>query len=77
MSLAQPGAVPVEDGSDLTRQAWQNLQANVGLRVQPILDFVRDADQHRTGLVDRQALLDQAALMFDHLYPHMPFKAEL
>ncbi len=68
---------PAEDGTEITQQAWQNLQANAGLRVQPILDFVRDADQHRTSLGDRQALVDQAALMFDHLYPHMPFKAEL
>ena len=75
--MAQPGSVLIEDGSELTQQAWQNLRATAGLRIQPILDFVRDADQHRTSLVDRQALLDQAALMFDHLYPHMPFKAEL
>src|SRR5579863_6300407 len=75
--MAQPGSVPAEDGTEITRQAWQNLQATAGLRVQPILDFVRDADQHRTSPGDRQALVDQATLMFDHLYPHMPFKAEL
>jgi hypothetical protein len=75
--VAQTGPVPAEDGSETTQQAWQNLEAKAGLRVRPILDFVRDADQHRTSLADRQALLDQATLMFDHLYPHMPFKAEL
>lgn len=73
----------VEDGSELTRQAWSLLEADgkaldlPDLRVQAIRDFLESAEQHRTSPTDRQTILDQALLMFDHLYPHMPFKADI
>jgi len=75
--VAQTVPVPVEDGSELTWQAWKTLEAKLGIRIQPVADFIAEADQHRTSIADRQAILDQAAVMFDHLYPHMPFKKAL
>ena len=81
--MAQPARALVEDASELTRQAWHLLEAegnDLGLphlHIQPVLDFVRAAEQHRTSIADRQTILDQAVLIFDHLYPHMPFKMEI
>jgi hypothetical protein len=75
--VAQPVPVPIEDGGELTRNAWKALEAKLGIRIQPVADFIADADRHRTSTADRQAILDQAAVMFDHLYPHMPFKKAL
>lgn len=81
--MALPIPVPVEDGSELTHRAWQFFEAEAqefglpDLRVQPILTFLAGSEQHRTSLADRQTILDQAILIFDHLYPHMPFKTEI
>ena len=81
--MAQPVPSSVEDGNELTRQAWHLLEADAktlglpNLRIQPISDFLDAAEQHRTSVADRQAIIDQATLMFDHLYPHMPFKKNI
>jgi hypothetical protein len=81
--LAQPIPVQVEDGSELTRQAWDRLETegkDLGLpdlQVQPIQDFLHVAEQHALSRADRESILDQATLIFDHLYPHMPFKTEI
>ena len=70
-------------GTKLTRQAWHLLEADAktlglpDLHIRPISDFLDTAEQHRTSVADRQAIIDQATLMFDHLYPHMPFKRNI
>jgi hypothetical protein len=81
--VAQPVPILIEDGTELTHNAWRLLEAegrDLGLpdlHVVPISDFFQAAEQNRTSIEDRKAILDQATLMFDHLYPHMPFKTEL
>ncbi len=81
--MTQPDPIGVEDGTELTRQAWALLQTegkDVGLPdllIQPISDFLQAAEQHRTTRAEREVILDQASLIFDHLYPHMPFKTEI
>ena len=81
--LAQPVPVHWDDGSELTRRAWDLLQHQApdlgipDLHIQPLADFLREAEQHRTSTADRDTIVHQATLIFDHLYPHMPFKTEL
>lgn len=81
--MAHPSLIPVEDGTELTVAAWRLLEAegkDLGLpdlRIQPIADFLASAEQHRTSVADRQTIVAQATLIFDHLYPHMPFKTDL
>lgn len=81
--MAQPASVPIEDGHELTQQIWRLLEAEAqdlglaDLRIQPIGDFLASAEQHTTSAADRQTILDQATLIFDHLYPHMPFKTDI
>ena len=81
MSSAVP--VPVDDGRELTRQAWRLLEAEgkdldlTNIRIQPVQDFLAAAEQHRTSPSDRQTIVDQATLIFDHLYPHFQMRPYL
>ena len=78
--MAQPVPVHWDDGSELTRSAWDLLEKQApdlglpDLRILPLADFLRDAEQHRTSTADRDTIVHQATLIFDHFYPHMPFK---
>jgi hypothetical protein len=79
--LADAAPIPL-DGSELTFQAWKLLEAEKDalgipeLHIQPVLPFRDAADRNPTTLEERQAILDQASLMFEHLYPHLPFKLD-
>jgi hypothetical protein len=67
----------------LTFAAWRLLESEAdqfgvpGLQVKPVTEFLQQTEQHRTSVGDRQVIAQQAIVMFDHLYPHMPFKAEI
>jgi len=71
------------DASDATRLAWtwllsQKQQLGLpDLAIEPVADFVRRANQNPTTIEERRLIIDQATLMFDHVYPHMPFKQEI
>jgi hypothetical protein len=71
-----------DDGSELTFQAWRLLESESRALllsdspIQPILDFRAAADRNPTTREERTAILDQAALLFHHLYPHLPFKLD-
>ena len=76
--------VAFDDGCDLTRQAWGLLQAEKNdlgmpdLAIQPVDVFLKTAAaQTPTTTAERELILDQAALIFNHLYPHLPFKTDL
>jgi hypothetical protein len=76
--------LPVDDASDLTVQTWRFLEnemeeAQTPLEgpVVPVLDFLEKADDDRTTPAERLAIIEQAELLFTHLYPHMPFKRDL
>lgn len=81
--MAQSVAALMDDGSELTRQAWRLLEAEAkdlgleSLRIQPISEFLEAAEQHSTSVADRRTILDQAVLIFDHLYPHRTFKQSI
>jgi hypothetical protein len=76
-------AVPFDDASDLTRKAWDLLvaeKADLGLPdlfIQSVGDFLEAAARNPTTSAERELILDQVALMFDHLYPHLPFKTDI
>ena len=85
--MAQPAPVlglPVDDGTELTHKAWRLLQSEMKALgtplpepVIPILDFRAAADANPMSREERLAIIQQAELMFEHLYPHLPFKTEL
>ena len=76
--MAKPAPTVVDDASALTFEAWKILKQEVpGLETRPVLDFLREADADPTKPEYRKVILDQAVLMFNHLYPHMPFKTDI
>jgi hypothetical protein len=75
---------PVDDATELTRGAWRVLRDEMrdlrrSLRgpVIPIAEFLAMADAAPSPLEERLDLVAQAELLFEHLYPHMPFKTDL
>ncbi|HWC96009.1 MAG TPA: S41 family peptidase [Candidatus Sulfopaludibacter sp.] len=79
-----PQAVlPFEDASDLVRQSWDYLISQrealglPDLAIHPVADFLLAAEQDPTSVEERQEILEQTSLMFEHLYPHMPFKKDI
>src|SRR5579871_6892768 len=81
--MSQAAALPLDDASELTRSAWELLEAEKNdlglpnLNIQPVKDFLTAVEQNPTTLAERQAILDQAALLFNDLYPHLPFKTDI
>lgn len=80
--MTQPAASCVDDGSPLVEQAVKLLQAvmkkaGVDLAIEPVADFLAAAEKTPTAQEARLKILTQATLMFNHLYPHMPFKTEI
>src|SRR5262245_29161347 len=45
-------------------------------KVASILEFRKAADSTPTQKGRRKVIVEQAELLFDHLYPHMPFKTD-
>jgi hypothetical protein len=82
-NMTPAAAVPFDDAHALTLGAWDFLEAEKdalglpGLAVQPVDSFLKAAEQNRTTSAERELIMDQAALMFDHLYPHLPFKTDI
>jgi hypothetical protein len=72
--------VPIEDGSALTASVWKTLEAegsSLGLpelKVQPLTEFLQAAELQKMTTAEKHGILDQAVLLFDHLYPHLTFK---
>ena len=81
--MSSAAAVPFDDATNLTRQAWDLLEAErndlglPALAIQPVDSFVNAAEQNPTTCAERESIMDQAALMFNHLYPHLPFKTDI
>jgi hypothetical protein len=75
--------VAIEDASALANQVWQTLEAESGslslpgLKVQPLADFLHAAEPQKMASEEKRVILDQAVLMFQHLYPHLAFKKQL
>lgn len=81
--MTPAAAVPFDDASTLTFRAWDVLEAEKidlglpGLSIQPVDFFLKAAEQNPTTSAERELIVDQAALMFNHLYPHLPFKTDI
>jgi hypothetical protein len=75
---------PPELGLKLTERAWRFLEREMAAAgkplpepVGPVLEFMAAADADPSSLEERLAIVDQAELLFDHLYSHMPFKTRV
>ena len=44
------------------------------LKIQPLKDFLQDAEQHKLTKRDKQLICDQAILIMEQFYAHLPFK---
>jgi hypothetical protein len=77
-----PDGLAVEDGSDLTRQAWEMLKSErqalklPDLEIYPLAEFVRGFPFPLLTIEQKTAIVDEAILMFQHLYPHLWFKQQ-
>src|SRR4051794_35317494 len=76
------GTLAIEDGTSLTQAAWDALAAHRhdlgadGLAIGRLDQFLDAANKHPLSFEDRTTILDQAALVLNNLYPHLPFKLE-
>jgi len=93
MADPAPGPIPgvdpvvdgiaIEDGSALTGNVWKTLEAESAslglpnLKVQPLAEFLQAAELQKLTPAEKRVILDQAVLLFDHLYPHLSFKKQL
>jgi hypothetical protein len=81
--MATPVPLAEDDATELTFQSWrvlENSRETLGLpelRIQPAAEFMAAAEKNPTSVAERTLILDQAALLFTHLYPHLPFKADI
>ncbi len=81
--MTQTATVPFDDASELTRRAWDLLEAEKtdlglpNLAIRPYDVFRAAAEQNPTTSAERELILDQAELIFNHLYPHLPFKTDI
>jgi hypothetical protein len=77
-----PDDVVLEDGSELARQAWEMLHTErdalnlPDLQIYPLAEFVRRFPFEPLSVEQKTAILDQAVLLFRHLYPHLAFKQQ-
>lgn len=75
--------VAIEDASGLTGDVWTTLEAESaalglpGLKTQPLAQFLTAAELQKITPEEKRIILNQALLMFEHLYPHLPFKKRL
>ena len=44
------------------------------LQIQPLKDFLQEAEQHKLTKRDKQLICDQAILIMEQFYAHLPFK---
>jgi hypothetical protein len=82
--MPQPARARAVDASELTRRTWRVLEdelRDLGTpfleRVVPIAEFRKIAEGRPTTVQERTAIIEQAELLIDHLYPHLPFKREV
>ena len=82
-NAAIPNAIAADDATTLTNQAWATLEAEaVGLglpdlKTQTLPDFLASAEQTKMSAADKATIVDQALLIFQNLYPHLPFKKQI
>ena len=68
------------DGIELTKIAVASLIARKqelklkDLAVVPLPEFIESAKQAKLSMADKQIIVDQAILLIDQLYSHLPFK---
>jgi hypothetical protein len=82
--MATPSPLPVDSAAQLTHRAWRFLEKELSAlgtpllrRVQPLRDFRALAEKKPLSRRQRALLLDQARLLFENVYSHMPFKREI
>jgi hypothetical protein len=69
-----------EDGSEATWAAARRLQARRAeldcpeLRVESLHEYLREAQAVRMARAEKELLLDQATVLIDQFYAHLPFK---
>lgn len=74
--------IAIEDASALTKAAWDALlehKKDAGLSDLAIgrLDqFLQDAERKPLSPEDKKKIIDQASLIFNNLYSHLPFKLD-
>jgi hypothetical protein len=73
----------VEDGSALAKRAWDRLRSErealnrPSLEVHSLEEFLTQFPFVELTLEQKTTIVDQAILMFERLYPHLPFKKQL
>src|SRR5947209_8406073 len=82
--MPRTAATQNKDASALTIQAWRTLEKemrHLGTpllgRVMPIQKFRKLAESDPTKPKERKAIIEQAGLLINHLYPHLPFKRDV
>jgi hypothetical protein len=72
--------IPLEDGGDLAQKAVDQLLAQrealdlPAMRIQRLPDFIQNTRVKPISLADRELICDQAILMIEQFYAHLPFK---
>ena len=82
--IPDPTAMPDDElVSKITDAAWDTLRSvkspagATQVSIGPLVPFLADAEEnHKLDVDEKLLLLDQAELMLNHLYPHLPFKLE-
>src|SRR6187431_1899993 len=78
-------ALEIDDATELTRATWLFLEREMAQLNKPLLgpvqtmaEFLAEANDEKnaTSLDDRLAIIKQAELLLNDLYPHLPFKLE-
>lgn len=85
--MAEPAAaVPKRvsgDGNDFAQEAWnallteKDLLGLPNLRIQPLADFLKNAEAQPLQPDEKETILQEAAFLIGQLYPHLPFKQQL
>lgn len=80
--MSQPAPLPVDDAVNLTQAAWRELAREMKALGKPLpdpgvipaSDFLAKAAATEFTRAQRQTVIAQTRLIFDHLYPHMYYK---
>src|SRR5689334_4196136 len=73
MADAPTPALAAENATKITRAAWKAL---ADIAVVPLADFLAEAARHALSPAEKERIIDQAILMIENLYPHLPYKLE-
>src|SRR5258708_1880768 len=82
--MRRAAATQNQDASELTTRSWRTLEEDMRQlgtpllgRVMPIRKFRKRAESNPTTPKERKAIIEQAGLLINHLYPHLPFKRDV